>query len=309
MAWKKIGNILKPDKNIHWMATHAGPSFAIQSENDTDTFYILVSGRDIYNRSRLGLVIFHLTNLNVCKIFREPVLELGERGTFDENGTSYPCMIKHNKKWYMYYTGWIPAVMVPFMVDLGLAVGDDFKKFNRLSKAPLFAKTNEEYLSIGSVFVMKDQEVWRMWYTCFKRWCKDENGLKHYYNIKYAESKDGINWQRKNKVCIDFKSDEEYAISRPSVLKINSSYHMWYSYRGEKYKIGYAVSDDAIHWIRLDNKLSLDISPEGWDSEMVCYPFVFKQKNRLYMLYNGNGYGKTGLGLAVLDEIELLRNI
>ena len=46
----------------------------------------------------------------------------------------------------------------------------------------------------------------------------------------------------------------------------------------------------------------LDVSPSGWDSEMVCYPHVFDHKGKRYMLYNGNGYGRTGFGLAVLEE-------
>jgi len=35
---------------------------------------------------------------------------------------------------------------------------------------------------------------------------------------------------------------------------------------------------------------------------MICYPYVFKHKGRFYMLYCGNGYGKTGFGLAVLED-------
>jgi hypothetical protein len=33
---------------------------------------------------------------------------------------------------------------------------------------------------------------------------------------------------------------------------------------------------------------------------MQAYPFVFDEGGRRYMLYNGDGYGRTGIGLAVL---------
>jgi hypothetical protein len=46
----------------------------------------------------------------------------------------------------------------------------------------------------------------------------------------------------------------------------------------------------------------IDVSAEGWDSEMIEYPFVFKHKGLRYMIYNGNGYGKTGFGLAACSE-------
>ena len=82
---------------------------------------------------------------------------------------------------------------------------------------------------------------------------------------------------------------------------------MWYSYRGQPsittYRIGYAESPDGVHWSRMDEKMhSLDVSEGGWDSEMICYPYVFDHKGKRYMLYNGNGYGKTGFGLAVLED-------
>ena len=47
--------------------------------------------------------------------------------------------------------------------------------------------------------------------------------------------------------------------------------------------------------------MGMDVSPNGWDSEMICYPYVFDHGRNRYMLYNGNGYGKTGFGLAVLE--------
>jgi hypothetical protein len=34
---------------------------------------------------------------------------------------------------------------------------------------------------------------------------------------------------------------------------------------------------------------------------MVEYPWIFDWQGRRYMLYNGNDYGRTGLGLAVWE--------
>ena len=155
-------------------------------------------------------------------------------------------------------------------------------------------------------FVLKDKGIWRMWYVSLIKWEEKNNELKHYYHIKYAESLDGINWKKEGKICIDFKNTLEYAIARPCVIKRGNTYKMLYSYRaGEKnltYRIGYAESMDGINWERMDEKMNLSISESGWDSEMVCYPYVFEYNDKLYMLYNGNGYGKTGIGLAVLEE-------
>jgi len=76
---------------------------------------------------------------------------------------------------------------------------------------------------------------------------------------------------------------------------------MWYSYRGTSYRIGYAESDDGRAWRRQDGLAGIDVSADGWDSEMIEYPFVFLHRGQHFMLYNGNDYGRTGFGLAVLD--------
>jgi len=59
-----------------------------------------------------------------------------------------------------------------------------------------------------------------------------------------------------------------------------------------------------LRWKRKDREVGIDVSASGWDSEMIEYPFVFDHKGERYMLYNGNGYGKTGIGLAVLAKEE-----
>ena len=78
---------------------------------------------------------------------------------------------------------------------------------------------------------------------------------------------------------------------------------MWFSVRsgnGDNYKIQSASSSDAIHWNLNDSLNELQTSNSGWDSKMVAYPYVFEHKKNMYMLYNGNGFGKTGFGLAKL---------
>ena len=58
-------------------------------------------------------------------------------------------------------------------------------------------------------------------------------------------------------------------------------------------------SRDGKEGIRKDELSGIDVSESGWDSEMICYPFVFKYNGVKFMLYNGNGYGRTGFGYAV----------
>ena len=123
--------------------------------------------------------------------------------------------------------------------------------------------------------------------------------------INLATSIDGKKWHRYGK-AIPFKIGHSQAFSKPSVIKDeNNIYHMWFSYKGSsktKYKIGYAKSLNGFKWQLDFDKVGISTSKRGWDSEMICYPYVFKFEGKIYMLYNGNGYGKTGFGLALLKN-------
>lgn len=301
--WFKKGLIIGPSGKQDWR--HSGTSACCADFISDDLVEIFLTGRDPSNRSRIGTLRFNLLEEKITDIASDAVLDLGERGAFDYNGTGYPCVVRSGEAARMYYTGWTKGVHVTFINDLGLAIrnqGD--KTFRRYSRASILPRTNEEPFGTGSVFVMQDQEKWKMWYTCFNHWGDENAGDDlHYYHIRYAESEDGVHWNRPGVVCIDFReSAGEFVISRPCVLKYRGLYLMWYSYRGEAYKMGFAVSKDGKQWTRHDEDSGLEASPEGWDSEMVCYAFVIRHRGEFKMFYNGNGYGRTGLGLATMPE-------
>jgi predicted GH43/DUF377 family glycosyl hydrolase len=143
-----------------------------------------------------------------------------------------------------------------------------------------------------------------MWYTHYNSWANINNEYRPTYDIRFAKSSDGISWEFDNKICIFPKHDNE-VLGAPCVRKINDLYHMWYGYRdnfnkGEKYKMGYAISNDKLDWNRLDNNI-INSSNQGWDSEMVCYPNILTSNNQTMMFYSGNGYGKEGFGYAILN--------
>jgi hypothetical protein len=194
-------------------------------------------------------------------------------------------------------------VTVPFYFYVGLAISDDGgETYRKVSAAPILERNEVDPYLTASPFVLIEGSIWRMWYVSSTGWELRNGRPQHYYHIKYAESCDGIEWERTGRVCINYKSKQEYAIARPCVVKDNGVYKMWYSHRGDSYRVGYAESRDGLNWERKDEESGLEVSDEGWDSEMLAYPFVVDYRGCRYMLYNGNGYGKTGIGLAVLKR-------
>lgn len=301
MKWRKIGLIFSANGQASWMTSHAAVPFAEHVSGDL--FRIYFTTRDSRQRSHIGFIDVDIASpFDLVNISSEPVLTPGSLGEFDDSGAMGSWITRFDGKRYLYYQGWNLGVTVPFRNSIGLATCDSGSNFLRYCPGPIVDRTMFEPQFCATPCVLIDEGVWKMWYLSCTEWFLENGKPKHRYHLKYAESHDGINWKREGKVAIDYKDDHEYAISRPSVIRDIDRWRMWYSCRGLSYRIGYAESYDGIQWRRLDDRVGIDISSAGWDSEMIEYPFVFDHKGVRYMLYNGNEYGKTGFGLAILER-------
>lgn len=300
VTWQKLGLVIKPQKRLWWMRTHA--MLPTVDKLSTDHVKVYFSGRDKDNRSHIGYAVLSLKDLSVAQYSTEPVLTLGQLGCFDDNGVTPSWVVSVGRKKFLYYIGWNQKSRVRMGLIAGLAVSQDGgKTFKRVSRGPLLERTDAEPFSILTApCVIAGQSVWKMWYVSGVGW---ENPDLPKYNIKYAESKDGVYWKREGKVCIELRPDE-HALARPCVLLEEGIYKMWFSYKGKDYRIGYAESPDGLTWVRKDKNSGIDVSTSGWDSQMIEYSYVLNHKGKKYMFYNGNNYGYDGIGLAVLDEVK-----
>ena len=308
MKWGKKGLIYVPESNYDWQMSHAQLPIV---DRINDVLRIYYGTRDVFNRTVTTYIEVEADNpQNILYVHDKPVLGLGELGAFDDSGAMPSWIVNHEGPKYLYYIGWNTGVTVPYRNSIGLAVSHDGgQTFTKLYKGPIVDRTKTEPHFCAAPCVLIENGTWRMWYLSCVKWEIYKNVAEPFYHIKYAESTDGINWDRQGIVCIDFKSPDEAGIVRSSVIRENGIYKMWYSYRGFKdyrtskehsYRIGYAESDDGIRWERKDDLVGIDVSETGWDSEMIAYPYVYKHKGKKYMIYNGNGFGKSGFGYAVL---------
>jgi hypothetical protein len=299
--WRRLGLIGSAAGAAPWAVTHSAlPALSPRSDDRWDLY---LSTRDDEGRARIARGIFRWDPTpSIDRIEPVPVLDLGALGTFDDRGVTMSSIVSDKGRLFLYYTGWMLGVTVPFYLAAGLAVSDDDgATFRRLSQAPLLDRNDIDPLLTASPFVLIDSGIWRMWYVSGSQWALVGGAPRHSYHIKYAESRDGIHWTRRGHVCLDYASADEYAFARPYVRKDEGRYRMWYAYRGERYRIGYAESADGLEWTRLDRERGLDASGSGWDSEMVEYPWLFEQSGCEYMLYNGDDYGRWGVGLAAWE--------
>ncbi len=304
MKWRKIKQVFAPDNNHDWMVSHAANPFA--DKLTEDVYRVYFTCRDGNSRSFIGYADVDFTHdFKVLAVADKPVLSPGEAGMFDDSGVVVSQVMMVNGRKHLYYLAWNLKVTVPWLNTIGLAIWDDASQgFKKWSRAPMMDRSDEDPFTISYPSIIYDNGKYRMWYGSNLKWGKLQDEMDHV--IKYAESDDAIHWRRTNEIHIGLEHPNEYALSKPFVIKENGVYKMWYSYRANgditTYRIGYAESADGNKWQRKDDEAGIDVSAEGWDSDMISYPCIVDHKGKRYMLYNGNGYGRTGFGVAVLAD-------
>jgi hypothetical protein len=305
-TWRKGGLVFTPDGSRPWLSSHAQMPVALPLGADRSRVFF--ASRDQHQRSHVVRVDVELGDNGQLRVIEgpaaEPVLAPGPLGCFDDHGV-YPASLVRldDDHIFMYYVGWNPGARPPlFYAAIGLAVSENGGgTFRRLGAAPIMARSEHDPCLVTSPCVIREDGRWRMWYVSGFRWEERAGALESYYHVKYAESLDGVAWQREGRVAIDLLEGERN-VARPCVVPGGDGYRMWYSFnRGEGYRIGCAESADGLSWERRDRDAGIAPSPEGWDSEALAYPWVFAAGSREVMLYNGNGYGRDGFGAALRE--------
>lgn len=318
-VWKKKGLVFEPKKyNVHpWLTEFAqAPAtlvfddfvrvyFSTRPQPDKNKQYVSYTAYVDLDRSDLKKII------NVAK---KPILELGSRGTFDEFGTYPTSVIRHNNEVIAYYGGWTRCESVPFNVAIGRAVSNDNgKTFKKTGNGPILSYSPDEPFILSGPKIRRYNDTWYLYYIAGSKWLNNNGKPEPVYQIRMATSDDGLLWKKHGKNLIQTKVEANECQASPDVFYKNGKYHMFFSYRysidyrGKEngYRLGYAWSNDLIDWHREDDKVGIDVSSDGWDSEMISYSHVFELDGKIFMFYLGNQVGREGFGMAELEgELE-----
>lgn len=312
--WEKLGRIFNPEDvtDRPWLKQFAQAPATLIFDDYVRVYFScrpLPDEKGQYS-SYSSYVDLDRHNLHhVISIGQTPILELGGLGTFDEFGTYPVSVIKDGDLVRAYYAGWTRCESVPFDVAIGMAISsDEGTTFTKYGKGPILSASLEEPFVLSGPKIRRYNDKWQLFYIAGRKWIVSEGRPEPVYKIRMATSDDGIYWKKLNKDLIESRVEADEAQASPDVFFSGGRYHMFFSYRfssgyrgKEKgYRIGYAVSDDLVHWTRDDSKAGIDVSESGWDSEMISYSHVFELDGEVYMFYLGNQVGKYGFGLAKL---------
>ena len=217
---------------------------------------------------------------------------IGLGGVYEQNGTTIFGFMAWQKVPNEHWRGEIGT----------FSVNDNLTEVQDVSVEPQISidqQTNPISLSYPAYYQRPDEL--RIWYGSTIAWDAG-NGEMHHV-IKSAEYEGDGHWCD-HKQCISSSLVGYQAFSRPSVISLDDRYLMAYSCReaGAKYVIKFSISDDLKIWKQ--KRIPIFGQTAGQDDEMQCYPFLFRHDDEVYMLYNGNHYGKSGVGLAKLLREE-----
>jgi sucrose-6-phosphate hydrolase SacC (GH32 family) len=317
MIWKKLGKIFDPTE--HRLANNC-IDFAQSPQtlvfDDFIRIYFSTREKDDSGKylSHVAYVDFDKGFKRILNMSDKTVIPLGNLGCFDEHGIFPMNVVRNKDKLLAYTTGWNRKRSVSADASIGLAYSEDGgTTFTKFGEGPVLTASLKEPFLVCDAFVTVFRDNYYMWYIYGTKWISDTAGgdPQRVYKIAQARSNDGITWERNSVNIIADKLNEDECQALPTVIFYKDRYHLFFCYRHATgfreikergYRIGYAYSDDLATWHRDDDSGGMTVSNEGWDSEMLCYPHVFYCNDNVYMLYNGNEFGRRGFGLAVLEK-------
>ncbi len=317
MKWHKLGKTFDPTKlnDKPWLNAYAQCTSTLIRDDYIRVYFSCRPEPDAHGQyvSYTAFVDFDRSDItSIVNVAKQPVLALGELGTFDEFGIYPTSILEKDGVVFLYYAGWTRMQSVFANVAIGVAKStDDGETFKRLGQGPILSRTLNEPFQVSGPKVRVFDGVYYMFYVSGEKWVTTEHGdSETFYKIKLAVSDDGISWRRDGKALIPDILGNDECQAGPDVFYKAGKYHMYFSYRygldfrnnDRGYRIGYAYSNDLVNWKRDDANAGIGLSNEGWDSTDMHYPHVFALDDKYYMLYNGNKFGRDGFGLAELRE-------
>lgn len=303
MIWKKKGKIFTNDSSKKWSYQYAGIPTVDIINQETLRIYYYSMDRNMDGRiSYFDVSAQDPSNILFDK--KEFILDIGEKGTFDDCGVCPSTILSIGEKKYLYYLGVQRAEKVPYLYFAGVCQILNNDKLIRLNQIPVLDRTKIEPFTRSATTIIKDKNSYLMIYVSAFSWFNWNGKLCPKYILRSIRSKDGLTWNGESEKVIEFENKSEFGFGRPWILKENNIYKLYYSIRSidEPYKMGYAESTDFKNWVRKDHLINIQRSESGWDSEMICYPCVVNTKYGKYMFYNGNQHGKSGIGYAKLEQ-------
>ena len=277
---------------------------------NSSTFRIFFSDRDLDNHSKIKYFDFCLAKKEIIS-FENLVIDEKITNDFDRDGKIPSSILKIDEEYYLLYTGIKLGKKFPYHNSIGVLKSHNLNTFHSLNNEPLIPSSSIKknyFNSAGNLFLSKG--IFYLFYSsCFK-WEIISSKMEPSYNINLAKSNDLKSLRLCNNASpiVNFNDDDGGAVNF-SIVKI-PDFFLAFSCSRKKtlyrdnannaYKLLAFKSNDLYSWDPLE--IEYESSDSKWDNIMKCYPSAIIFNEKIYIFFNGNGFGKTGIGLA---EVEI----
>lgn len=309
MKWQKKGFICSSETlDLPWYKKNT--MVPLPYLIDTERLRIFVTMCDAKNVGRIGYIDVDPNNpSSIIDYSKQPILDIGEPGSFSDSGVLTSSLLELDGKLYLYYSAYQSCEKITYLIFSGVAISEDRgNSFTNLTRAPILDRVDNEIFMRSSPTVIKEANDFLVWYTSDARdgWVNAGEKPRPCYDMKRIVVTSPTDWPRRSgNVCISLLGEDEYGIAKPTIWKEDGCYKVIYAIRSlsKGYRLGYAESFDGVQFERKDDRVGIDVSDAGWDSEMITFPERYSHQDRTFLFYCGNHYGMAGMGYAeLIDE-------
>ncbi len=304
MEWKRLGLLDLAAGGAPWATTHATlPTPDVQADGTVRVYF---STADEQGRSRPYVVdVDPARPTQALAAPRGPLLDLGDPGCFDDNGVVVTSVVHGpGGAIYLYYVGFELCVGIRYRLFTGLAISTDGgETFARHGAVPVLDRTDAERCFRCGPHVRYEGGRFRMWYVGGSDWTDVGGKQLPVYDIRYAESADGIAWPEEGERIVAADELREHGLGRPWIDRRDGNEVLLLSVRDRvaaNYRLGAAARDRTGAYRRCDDVVGLQVSAAGFDDEAIMYLAVADTQAGTLGFYNGNGFGAAGIGVARL---------
>lgn len=293
--WRKLGRVFAPLGGLLTRSHVMLPTPHVMA----DRVRVFYAGCDDDLRGRVFFADFAPEPpFDLMAADPEPVCDVGAPGSFDCDGVNPSQIIETDDGLMLLYIGWRrgPAE-TPYTLFGGVAKSTDGgMSFERRSE-PLLPPRPGERLFRTAPHISRDEEGYRLLYIGGDRFTSGEAGrATPVYSLMELRSADLWSWNGPARTLMSpDTSAGEVGFGRPVITPDGN---LMVSLRT---LAGYRLVETSLAFSPEARPVLEAVVPEpmeAWEAQMTCFGAVCRVGPNELLFYNGDGYGRTGLGLA-----------
>lgn len=301
--WEIIREFSFAEVAPNWAYSHIQVPTPFVMGNKICVYY---ATRDSDGKSHLlsfGLDIEKPTKIIEREI--NPLIDLGQPGTFDEDGVMVSSVIEANGDTMVFYTGWQRSHTVPYNTSAGLLIRkNSSRNFQRYSIGPILGRSVSEPFYTNTPFVYLQEDKFHMIYGSGKEWSLIGDRYEPTYFLRKRQSTDGLEWGGLGEEFLQPISKEESTVratryNSGKTTKILFSSRFVRDFRGGSgsYAICEVTEPCSSEVNNLRSRVSFTNLGQFSNQNMLAYPAIFSLDVN-YLLFNGSSFGKNSIFLA-----------